>query len=44
MALPQPPGTDVAGLFAIDAWRSPLGVFLLARGSRVTDAEIAGAS
>ena len=43
MALPQPPGTDVAGLLAIDAAALLLGLYLLLRGSRVTEAEIAAA-
>ena len=43
MVLPQPPGTDAAGLLGIDAVALLLGLFLLARGSRVTDAEIAAA-
>ena len=43
MALPQPPGTDVTGLFAIDAVALLVGVFLLLRGSRVTDPEISAA-
>src|SRR5688500_11066568 len=43
MALPQPPGTDVPGLLAIDAAALLLGLYLLLRGSRVTEAEIAAA-
>ena len=43
MALPQPPGTDVPGLLAIDAAALLVGVFLLLRGSRVTDTEISAA-
>ena len=43
MALPQPPGTDVPGLLAVDAVALLLGGFLLLRGSRVTEAEIAAA-
>ncbi len=42
MALPQPPGTDVPGLFAIDGVALALGAFLLARGPRITNIEIAG--
>ena len=43
MALPQPPGTDVAGLLAIDAAALLVGLFLLLRGPRVTDTEISAA-
>ena len=43
MALPQPPGTDVPGLLAIDAVALLVGVFLLLRGSRVTDLEVSAA-
>ena len=42
MALPQPPGTDVPGLFAVDGVALALGAFLLARGPRITTIEIAG--
>ena len=43
MALPQPPGTDVTGLLAVDAVALLVGAVLLLRGSRVTDPEIAAA-
>ena len=43
MAFPQPPGTDVTGLFGIYAVALAAGVYLLARGSRVTEWETAGA-
>jgi diguanylate cyclase (GGDEF)-like protein len=43
MALPQPPGTNVPGLFAIDAVALLVGFFLLLRGSRVTDPEVSAA-
>jgi diguanylate cyclase (GGDEF)-like protein len=43
MALPQPPGTDVTGLLAVDAGALLVGAFLLLRGSRVTDPEISAA-
>ena len=43
MALPQPPGTDVAGLFGIYAVALAVGVYLLLRGARLVDGEIAAA-
>jgi diguanylate cyclase (GGDEF)-like protein len=43
MIFPQPPGTDVAGLFGIYAVALAAGVYLLARGARVTEWETAGA-
>ncbi len=43
MALPQPPGTDVSGLFGIYAVALALGGYLLLRGSRVTPREMSAA-
>ena len=43
MAFPQPPGTDVTGLFGIYAVALAVGGYLLLRGSRVTAKETSGA-